>query len=473
MIQTHNGTLVNWQKFAQARGFWTTTNIDSHGMLKLFEAIKTKDGVENYIAEGLQEIEGAYAVMIHDTEIPNRIQFFRNKERPLFYGGIDNDNIYFSSLEEGLLAIGVPEENISEVTPDVIYTANIENNTVVITQEPWVKIKKELSKPNFQMAPHNPQQKNEKVTLWGQSSTNTSRNDIMESMKEVFSRSQKNKKNELRENTTEKNTTDEIIKLNTKVEVLNSIGMTLYGNVVCVLHPTYIVSVIEQGKSRLEFCHRDVMIELGEQVVEHIPSVSLASIDIGNKIDCRDGDTYMYGVTVNSIYTSTKEVEISFRSASGSVVRKIIPLIDVLRIVSKTSEKTTDYACDKCFDTGIVTNKLGTIHTSCECSMSNNIEIIEEDLVADNPGFEDYDDFEDAASLYTGLIQSPGFVDDFGIFEQMNAQDVILKSIQLTLDKGMVDDNDVKKFKEDIMEARGELLETMVENARKLESSVV
>lgn len=148
-------------------------------------------------------------------------------------------------------------------------------------------------------------------------------------------------------------------------------------------------------------------------------------------------------------------------------------MIDVLRIVSKTSEKTTDYACDKCFDTGIVTNKLGTIHTSCECSMSNNIEIIEEDLVADNPGFEDYDDFEDAASLYTGLIQSPGFVDDFGIFEQMNAQDVILKSIQLTLDKGMVDDNDVKKFKEDIMEARGELLETMVENARKLESSVV
>jgi glucosamine 6-phosphate synthetase-like amidotransferase/phosphosugar isomerase protein len=252
-------------------------------MLKLFESIKTKDGVDNYIAEGLQEIEGAYAVMIHDTEIPNRIQFFRNKERPLFYGGIDDDNIYFSSLEEGLLAIGVPEERIIEVQPDVIYTANIENNTVVITEEAWVKIKKELPKPNFQMAPHNPQQKNEKVTLWGQSSTNTSRNDIMESMKEVFSRSQKNKKSELRENTTEKTTTDEIIKIGTKVEVLDSVGMTLYGTVVSILHPTYIVSVIEKGKSRLEFCHRDVMIEMGEQVVEHIPSVSLASIDIGKK----------------------------------------------------------------------------------------------------------------------------------------------------------------------------------------------
>jgi hypothetical protein len=41
------------------------------------------------------------------------------------------------------------------------------------------------------------------------------------------------------------------------------------------------------------------------------------------------------------------------------------------------------------------------------------------------------------------------------------------------LDRGIVDDNDVKKFKEDIMEARSELLETMVENAKKLESSVV
>lgn len=138
IIGQHNGTLKNhWQLCRSEELEHKDFDVDSQVLIALIN--KDKGGLKV-----LQEFEGAAAVIWHDKEIPNRIYCFRNFERPLYRGMID-DNMYISSIEKSLEMIGC--KKIQEFKENFAYA--IENGKIVLESSKRVHKKPIVEKKSY------------------------------------------------------------------------------------------------------------------------------------------------------------------------------------------------------------------------------------------------------------------------------------------------------------------------------------
>jgi len=92
----------------------------------------------NDIKQVLSQIDGPAAIIIHDLNISNRLYVFRNVDRPLFRGKINN-SMYMSSVSDALSLIQC--EKIDEFKENNLYT--IEDgriiDTIKIKNDPYYK----------------------------------------------------------------------------------------------------------------------------------------------------------------------------------------------------------------------------------------------------------------------------------------------------------------------------------------------
>ena len=118
-ILQHNGTLKN--HWALARKYdlkYADYDVDSDILAGSIE--KTNN------FEPLGEIDGGAAVIIQNTERPNKLYVFRNNDRPLFYGMFE-EGMYISSIKESLELIHC--KDIKEFDKDFLYT--IQNGSII------------------------------------------------------------------------------------------------------------------------------------------------------------------------------------------------------------------------------------------------------------------------------------------------------------------------------------------------------
>lgn len=115
VIGVHNGTLIDPWGLAKKYGFDAVDfDVDS----QVLYAIINKELQEDSDLNVLSMFEGAAALLFYN-KIDNALCVFKNKERPLNIG-ILNDSIYISSLAESLHLIGI--NNTLEFKDNVLYT---------------------------------------------------------------------------------------------------------------------------------------------------------------------------------------------------------------------------------------------------------------------------------------------------------------------------------------------------------------
>lgn len=123
----HNGTLTNPWAWGRHHGINTTNiNVDSDVICHIL------DKEQNF--DVLGEINGAAALVMHDSKTPNRLYVYRNKERDLFYGKCSY-GMYISSIKASLESIGCTD--IAEFPAGTLHT--IENGEIKHTKEITIK----------------------------------------------------------------------------------------------------------------------------------------------------------------------------------------------------------------------------------------------------------------------------------------------------------------------------------------------
>ncbi len=131
VVLCHNGTLKNHYGLLRKHDLsFQKHDVDSHIMCSIMA--KDKD------FKVLSEIDGAAAVLIHDTNNPSILYAYRNSERPLYKGSIDG-NMYISSIEKSLEFIGC--KNIKEFKENYLYTivdGLIQGSPRKIVNKPYV-----------------------------------------------------------------------------------------------------------------------------------------------------------------------------------------------------------------------------------------------------------------------------------------------------------------------------------------------
>jgi len=142
VVGVHNGTFTNHKEVVN--GFQLDEKeyeVDSQIFYKVLEDLysENKNKIDSF-QEAIGYFEGGAALVASFKDDPETLFIYRNKEKPLFRGTINdaegNKGVYLSSLKEGLEAIDCT--NIKEIREGVIYT--ISRGEVVCTH------KKPLSK---------------------------------------------------------------------------------------------------------------------------------------------------------------------------------------------------------------------------------------------------------------------------------------------------------------------------------------
>lgn len=112
IVAVHNGTLINHRNlFFEYKVNFSDWHVDS----EIFAVALNKD--KN--PEIFSKAQGAMAVVFTDVKSPEKIYVYRNDERPLYYGFI-NEDMYISSLSEALSIICC--ENIEQFETEKLYT---------------------------------------------------------------------------------------------------------------------------------------------------------------------------------------------------------------------------------------------------------------------------------------------------------------------------------------------------------------
>lgn len=99
VVGCHNGKIENWTQLCWDKKYNLTyrdMNVDSQVLIKLLNDIGPKAAIP--------VCKGPIATLFVDKGTPNILNVFRNSDRPLYRGKIDN-NTYISSIKESLEAI--------------------------------------------------------------------------------------------------------------------------------------------------------------------------------------------------------------------------------------------------------------------------------------------------------------------------------------------------------------------------------
>lgn len=118
LVGVHNGTLIDYWGLARKYDLLTTgISVDSH---MLYGILSQEIGqYQNAVTKlsVLSQFEGA-AALVYYNKLDQNLYVYRNKERPLHYGYV-NEMMYIASLEESLEIIGATE--ITQFTENELY----------------------------------------------------------------------------------------------------------------------------------------------------------------------------------------------------------------------------------------------------------------------------------------------------------------------------------------------------------------
>lgn len=111
-VLQHNGTLDNYYDLRNKYNLsYNDYDVDS-------DIICGSLSVNNDIVKTLSEIDGPAAIIIQNILEPGILYVYRNKERPLYKGYVDN-SMYISSIEDSLKFIGC--KTVKEFKEDKLY----------------------------------------------------------------------------------------------------------------------------------------------------------------------------------------------------------------------------------------------------------------------------------------------------------------------------------------------------------------
>lgn len=108
IVGSHNGSVFNEYEMEKKIPGFTRSDVDSKSIYSAMHLTGDK--------EIFSMVEGHLALAFR---YGNRVYLFRRESRPLFIGKA-KEGWYWSSIKEGLLKIGIPEEKIYRVNPDVL-----------------------------------------------------------------------------------------------------------------------------------------------------------------------------------------------------------------------------------------------------------------------------------------------------------------------------------------------------------------
>lgn len=124
LIGVMNGTTTNHWALTVKYGLKPVDyNVDSEAIFAIIQNQK------NFKVLG--ELAGGCAIVVADTKNPNILYAYRNNDRPLYRGNL-NDGMYISSIKESLEIIGC--EKVQEFKPNSVYTiinGEVTNNTSI------------------------------------------------------------------------------------------------------------------------------------------------------------------------------------------------------------------------------------------------------------------------------------------------------------------------------------------------------
>lgn len=110
IVGAHNGVVNNYKNLIKNEDTFPY-DVDS---MVIFARLSQDN---NYSV--LEEMDAAAALIFHDTTDPNTLYVYRNIERPLFKGRVENSGLYFSSIPESLTLIGCTD--VEEIKPHYVY----------------------------------------------------------------------------------------------------------------------------------------------------------------------------------------------------------------------------------------------------------------------------------------------------------------------------------------------------------------
>lgn len=156
VVGVHNGTFNNYKDVLT--GFQLDEKdyeVDSKLFYKILEDLysENKNKMDSF-QEAIGYFEGSAALVASFKDDPNTLFIYRNAERPLYRGTINDSEgvkgVYLSSLKEGLEAIDCT--NIKELKDNVIYTIS-KGEVVCTNKKPIVKklpiIRKEVDLKDY------------------------------------------------------------------------------------------------------------------------------------------------------------------------------------------------------------------------------------------------------------------------------------------------------------------------------------
>lgn len=138
LILAMNGTLTNTAEIAKEYDvkYTAASNSDT----QILSRIMAKLGEKEYI-KALETYDGAATLLFFTPKFANTLMVFKDPERPLFYWQRAKNEMYISSMEEPLYAIGAKLEDVNSFEDNILYriTKGRITKQVKITRTPLKK----------------------------------------------------------------------------------------------------------------------------------------------------------------------------------------------------------------------------------------------------------------------------------------------------------------------------------------------
>lgn len=111
LVGAHNGVISNYKTLIPEGELLVDYPVDS---MVIFSRLRKDNNFKV-----LSEIVGSASIIFHNENEPNVIYTYRNSDRPLFRGKVENEGLYFASTEEALRIIGCV--SIEEMKENTLY----------------------------------------------------------------------------------------------------------------------------------------------------------------------------------------------------------------------------------------------------------------------------------------------------------------------------------------------------------------
>lgn len=135
LVLAMNGTLTNTE--AMSKQFEVDYKSHQNSDTQILTRIMTKLGEKDY-QKALEAYDGPATLLFFTPKYPNTLMVYKDPDRPLFYWQKTKTEMYISSMEEPLAAIGANPEDVHSFEDNTLYRINKGKitKTVVIDRKP-------------------------------------------------------------------------------------------------------------------------------------------------------------------------------------------------------------------------------------------------------------------------------------------------------------------------------------------------